>query len=296
MGFLKKLGHGKLEPLAWVVCGALGRVEYTLYCGYWRLKGKKKPTKQEVESVCQNVTFLFKSFQRQRMAKQLYRNIQSYYPGAKVVIVDDSQKPLKLEGEGLTVVQLPFDSGLSYGLNRGLEQVKTPYVVRLDDDMLLTPCFQLTEELRFLENHPEVDLAGFCWIASPKFQYTGRSLKAYGKERILWGNQPFRIPHMTMIDKTHMVVEKPMNMFLVRTDKLRLVGWDDRIRMIDHHEFFVRAAGKLVCVAAPNTVVFHRHNPFHRSYMKYRNDYLGDRAYIRQKYAGKQPGSGENHG
>ncbi len=30
------------------------------------------------------------------------------------------------------------NSGLSYGLNRALEKVKTPYVMRMDDDELLT--------------------------------------------------------------------------------------------------------------------------------------------------------------
>lgn len=70
----------------------------------------------------ENVTVIFKSFERQKMAKRLYENLQKYYPGVRVVIADDSRKPLDLQGDSLTIIQLPFNSGLSYmGLIRRLK-------------------------------------------------------------------------------------------------------------------------------------------------------------------------------
>ena len=72
------------------------------------------------------------------MAKCLYENLHKYYPGVRVVIADDSRQPLNLKGESLTIIQLSFNSGLSYGLNQALEKVDTPYVMRMDDDELLT--------------------------------------------------------------------------------------------------------------------------------------------------------------
>ena len=72
------------------------------------------------------------------MAKRLYENLQKYYPGISVIIADDSSTPLELQGDSLEIIQLPFNSGLSYGLNRAIEKVKTPYVMRMDDDELLT--------------------------------------------------------------------------------------------------------------------------------------------------------------
>lgn len=76
----------------------------------------------------ENVTVIFKSFERQKMAKRLYENLQKYYPGVRVVIADDSRKPLDLQGDSLTIIHLSFNSGLSYGLNQALERVDTPYV------------------------------------------------------------------------------------------------------------------------------------------------------------------------
>ena len=94
---------------------------------------------------------------------------------------------------------------------------------------------------------------------------------------------PLRIPHMTQIDGNHFVMGKVPNIILVRTEQLRKVGWDDQIRMMDHQDFFWRAAGHLVSVIALGTAVFHDHNPFDRHYQRYRQDVEGDLRYIADK-------------
>lgn len=70
------------------------------------------------------------------MAKQLYRNLQQYYPRICVIIADDSSLPLDLQGDSFQVLQLSFNSGLNFGPNKTLAQVKTPYVMLMDDDSL----------------------------------------------------------------------------------------------------------------------------------------------------------------
>lgn len=57
------------------------------------------PTAEQAHEVTQNVTFMFKSFERQKQAKKLYKNIQKHYPGAKVVIADDSKVPLGIKNK-----------------------------------------------------------------------------------------------------------------------------------------------------------------------------------------------------
>lgn len=65
--------------------------------------------------------------------------------------------------------------------------------------------------------------------------------------------------------------------------KIKEIGWDDNIRMIDHHEFFLRAAGNIVSVMNPNTAVFHIHNPFDNYYNSFRSDFRDDFYYIKGK-------------
>ena len=134
---LKKVIYGPLSPIAVNVFRLVSNVEYRHFTKKWERQGWKKPDQPEIDFVRKNVTIIFKSFERQKMAKRLYKNIQSYYPGIRVIIADDSSKPLDLQGDSLQVIQLPFNSGLSYGLNRALEKVETPYVMRMDDDELL---------------------------------------------------------------------------------------------------------------------------------------------------------------
>ena len=93
----------------------------------------------------------------------------------------------------------------------------------------------------------------------------------------------FTVYHMTQIDGNHFVMGKVPNLYVARTDKVRSIGWDENIRMMDHQDFFWRAAGNLVSVIALGTAVFHYHNPFQWHYQKYRQDVEEDKNYIAKK-------------
>lgn len=280
--FINKITRSKLEPFAHFVYELVAEIEYIILSVIFFFTKRKKISEAEREKVRENVTFIYKSFERPKMAKRLYKSIQRYYPGAKVIIADDSKIPLEFEGEFLEIIHLPFNSGLCYGLNRALEKVKTPYLVRLDDDMQITSMTDVEGQLEFLEKNKNVDLVGFGVVTAPKCKSTKKSMAIYYNVSY---NKPLIIPRLTKIDSNHIVVEKSVNIFLARTEKIRNVGWDDNIRMIDHNEFFYRAAVKIVSVMSQNTVIFHRHNPFDKHYFKYRNDYYGDLAYIRKKHS-----------
>ena len=239
----------------------------------YRMLGQAKIEEEDRENVKKNLTFIYKSFNRQHMAKRLYRSIQAYYPGATIIIADDSAEPLDIPGA--QIIHLPFNSGLSKGLIAALDKVETEYVMRMDDDYLLTPHSNIHKQLSFLQSHREVDLSSIQVSVPPEKcaeEYTQIKMK---KNLI--------IPAGTMIDD-HIVVYKAANCFVARTEKLRKVGYDPNIRMIDHHEFFYRAAGVLVSVLDPHSYVLHCHNRFDRDYLKYRMDTAGDSVYIRKKY------------
>lgn len=279
----RRLANSRLSGLLSVLLRFVVFCERGYYSLKWKLQGAKKPTPEDVALIRENATFIFKSFQRQKMATQLYRNIQAYYPGVRVIIADDSAEPLQLQDDHAEVIQLPFNSGLSYGINRALEKVETPFVIRMDDDELLTPYTNFHGQLRFLLAHPEADLAAVTYIAMPLCPPMKKTLSTYYAQDMRNGLRPLRIPHLTPIGETHVVVGKPPNIFIARTQAIRAVGYDDQIRMIDHNEFFFRAAGKLVAVLDPTAFVLHRHDPFDRAYAKYRKDVSGDVVYIRKK-------------
>ena len=245
---------------------------------YW-LYGPSRVSEKDAEIVEHNVTFLYKSFERQKQAKRLYKCLRRYYPKAKIVIVDDSRVPLVIESKdrNLMILHLPFNSGLSKGLAAGLENVVTDFVMRMDDDELLTPESRIHEQVKYLQNNKEVDLVGFQVTRLNRKRLTER----YRRIRM---NKQLKIPAGTIIDGKE-VIYKPANVYLVRTESLRRIGYDPNIRMLDHHEFFYRAAGDLVSVMDLKAHVMHCHNWFESSdYDRYRCDYQRDAQYIAMKH------------
>lgn len=249
----------------------------------YRLFRKPKISGVDRANVEENITFFYKSFNRQRLAKRLYRSIKAYYPKARVVIADDSEEPLRIPdmAERDTIIHLPFNSGLGAGLATALEQIRTPFAMRLDDDELLIPRSNVHVELAFLQAHAEVDLVGL--------QATHRKPeKRAARSSQVRMNKALRIPAGTVIDGCE-VIYKPVNVYVARTESLRKVGYDSNIRMIDHHEFFFRAAGQIVCVQDPHACVMHCHNLFEKGeYDRFRSDIAGDSAYIAEKHAENQ--------
>ncbi len=279
----RKLSNSKLSPLINKFFDFLSIFEYNFLCLSCLIKGNKMPNKQEIELMKNNVTVIFKSFERQKKAKQLYKCIQRYYPGTKVIIADDSAKPLNIKGNNLEIIQLPFNSGISYGLNCALEKVNTPFLIRLDDDQMLTPATKFHNHLNFLFEHPEVDIVAVLYKDLLHRLDLKKMLDFYSSQTMSNAPKKLLIPHMTYIDKTHIVLAKPPQKIIARTDVMKKIGYDNNIRMLDHNEFFFRASGVAVSVVETTSFLYHRHNTFDKNYNKYRNDYEKDVEYIKQK-------------
>ena len=287
-GSIKDFGNnilsGKAAPFASTLWKGLFFAQWTVLRSVWALNGYHMPGPKEREAVRRNVTFIFKSFERKDMAIGLYHNIQKFYPGVRVIIVDDSRIPLEYAAPFLQVIHLPFNSGLSRGISAALKEVRTPYVMRMDDDELLTRRTNLGRQLLFLAKHTDVDIVTFGFITVMNHHPEKAVWPTYYKTTMADAPKKLKIRHMTRLDDNHVVLGKGPNIFLARTDSVRRVGYDENIRMIDHHDFFRRAAGEVVTVGAIDSFVFHRHNPFDKEYQKYRSDLQADTEYLSRKY------------
>jgi beta-1,4-N-acetylgalactosaminyltransferase 2 len=198
----------------------------------------------------------------------------------RIIMADDSRNPMASPGAAVEVVPMPFNSGVSRGRNAALDAVDTELVLVTDDDIVFTAASRVGRAMRYLDEHPDVDLVGFLRVELPRryafdhgpdalFPGAAAPLRPWGEEI---GGLPVRL--------------KVEQVYLARTSAVQRVRWDEQIRMVDHNDFFTRASGCLVAVLDHGIVAYHARPPFDAGYTSYREDVADDLAYLSRKWRG----------
>lgn len=226
------------------------------------------------------VTAMIKTFERPRACARLVLSLRRLYPAMPIIVVDDSLHPAPIHGA--TLVRLPFDSGVGAGRQAGLDQVQTKFLLNLDDDFLLYRRTNLGAALDALLRHRELDLVGGRVIDLPLFithDFRQASLFATGAQPKIAPGTRFGLVE---------VLDKVPNFFLARTEAVRAVGWNPRLKRLDHADFFTRARGKVVSGLLGDFRVLHLRDPFDQEYRAFRDDLGDDLAFLRAAYPSGQ--------
>jgi len=229
----------------------------------------------------EKLTAIVKTFERPETLRRLIDSIERFYPRLRIIVADDSREPY--EDARVDVIRLPFDSGVSAGRQAALDAVKTPYVLLLDDDFVFYAETKIEEQLTLLEKEPRIDLLGGEVVNLPSFKandYRNAVLHPTDAESILPAGS--EIAGLTVYDKVP-------NFYVARTESVRKVGWDKRIKRIDHADFFTRAKGRIVSVYNPEMKILHAQTPYNDDYMRHKRDVTADRLVIRMKYYASLP-------
>ena len=212
-----------------------------------------------LDHAIETVTFVIKAFERPSCASRLIASIGLAYPGVKVIVLDDSFEPLEaklLEVAGaeltnLTYIRSDVDVGLSHGRNLLVAAVTTPYVVVLDDDFILhAPAPGAPPDIVHLlaaVESGEFDIAGGCvdstqgraW--SYRFTRDGATLTQKPDVPCMASDASSRGPDYATPAAECWRVDSILNFFLARTEALRSVPWDARLKVGEHEDFFLRA-------------------------------------------------------
>ena len=189
------------------------------------------------------VTVIMKTFQRPVTARRAVEHLRRYYPEIRLLVADDSREDLAFEHPDVEVVRLPFDSGISRGRNALLERVETEFFLVMDDDNWFSRQTKLGLMLGILERE-RFDIFA-CHV------YLRRHTERLFPKRKLNGfflNLRLEDGTFTMIDGCHQqrrawrVCDLVENFFLARTQRVRdLGGWDERLKIAEHTDFFLRA-------------------------------------------------------
>lgn len=226
-----------------------------------------------------DLTLVVKTFERPDVLRRMLASVRRVYSGP-IIVADDSHVPYVADDPGVTVLALPFDTGVGAGRNALLDAVRTEFVWMADDDMILLPDFDVARPLVHLRSHPEVDLYGGGVVNLPdgrRHDYSSAALFARP-------GTPLR-PRGTLIGGLP-VYEKVPNFYVARTDRVRSLRYDDRLKRLDHNDFFTRALGRLLCVCDRDWTCLHAHSFFDPDYLAFRQDTAADAALLATIWSG----------
>lgn len=225
------------------------------------------------------VTVATKTFLRYDKLRALIASIRRFYPSLTIVVADDSQRPEPLQGPHLEHYLMPFGKGWFAGRNLAISQVTTKYVLWVDDDFIFTPRTRLEKLVDVLER-TSLDLVGGAVREITGYTTTYRqrlSVRPGGPGGDCLRTRP-GFHHRLAGFPGCVVTDGVVNFFLARTDKVRQVGFDPRLRRVAHLEFFIDGLGVLHVGSCEDVVVDHasklalpwRKSESERLYARYR--------------------------
>lgn len=223
----------------------------------------------------ENLTAVIKTFERPDVLARLLRSIRRFFPGLPVMVVDDSKNPVQVDG--VETIIMPFDSGISAGRNEALHRLSTPYFLLLDDDFIFCRKTDLVSALECLVSEPRIDIMGGTVVDLPFYR-----VPDYRKTAL------FPTPHQPLYPTGSTlaglpVYDKVPNFFIARTDRVRKVLWDEKLKVAEHADFFTRARGVLATVYNEQMRCLHVRSWYDEHYRQFR--YRADVwAYLKKKY------------
>lgn len=191
-----------------------------------------------------DVTIVVKSFCRHVSLWRFVVSAKRWYPNVPIIVCDDSFADTSLwtdalkevsEMPGVTLVRLPYDSGLPAGRNAAVAAAKTSRIILCDDD------FVVTEETR-IENLLSILDTGYD-IVGGVVRMDGARPENWTGRISYTGTAPNRTVHLTPLENAAIEVnglhcqdtDITLNFFAAKTESLRRVPWDTRYKITDEH-------------------------------------------------------------
>jgi GT2 family glycosyltransferase len=184
-------------------------------------------------------------------------SIKKYYPSEQIIIADQnldnerySESLCKELDINASVLNLPFDCGLSYARNRMVDKASTELVVILDDDMIVSnDNFNVLADILIKYN---LDICGGY--------YKHPNGKRASWDGVLWIEDDILRFEPVDIVSPYTKVSIMANVFVACKEKLREVSWNEDFKIgREHLDFFWRAqVADLVCGLTNIHIADHR--------------------------------------
>ena len=207
-----------------------------------------------------DATVLVKTFERPDALRKLVTSIRRLYPRIPILVVDDSAAPLDPVPEGVTrYFHLPYDTlGPSGGRNFGLRHVETEYVLVSDDDMRFRRNTDLRKLLHTLRT-TRFDVVSCKWLDHDPWRSIRLGYRRFeGTAEIVDGKLVRRLGVASCEIDGLPVFDVVAQFFMAPVERLGEDPWDERLRFVEHVEFFLRLKERgLLSTRLPDVAVDH---------------------------------------
>ncbi len=227
------------------------------------------------------LTIAIKTFERPELVTRAVLSLRRIHPNIPIIIADDSREPISFDNDPFTAtLHLPFDTGISFGRNRAIERVKTPYYLLMDDDLY----FKLDSNLEGLIH--VLETTNFDIIGLRMLNYsTG---KGYCRGELQFAGTLERVNDELVhyIGKNHGIhqgyprYDIVLNCFVARTNKVAEIKFDENIKIgKEHSDFFLTAKQNGILVTISKDSFIHHRQIKSSDYFSFR-----DRGYLYTEY------------
>jgi GT2 family glycosyltransferase len=233
-----------------------------------------------------------------RTVAEFQKNLEAPF---RFYIADDSGRKTDrklslyqdLRKHGATIIDKPFDVGLSVKRNALVKAATEPYIFLTDDDIMIDDQLALDRMRAVLDARPDIGLVAALvknesgspftsdgYAHGLRLEKIGRMLKRTAAPRHLE-----KAPMRDGTDTLYMVVDQPVNCFLARAEIFDGMEWDARIKVeFEHMDWFIRLkeAGRWKSAVAVEAEAKHVRSDPDMEYERVRRSYSP--AYFKQKH------------
>jgi hypothetical protein len=207
-----------------------------------------------------NVTICFKTIYRKDLLYEHINDIRHILPNINIIVADDSHSKYIIKNKNIInkfnnieYLELPYDSGLSYGRNKAVEKVKTKYTIITDDSRCITDIKQIYDLVYFMEHNNKYDV--ICGnslergVFSGKFTYLFDIINKNNIKNMIKQNKQIKIKIKHKNIQNLEIINKKLNLykthigincFISKTSTLKKYKWDDNLKLREHKHFFLK--------------------------------------------------------
>ena len=205
--------------------------------------------RKDSSEIVASVSGIVATYERPELLDEMLDSFWRNFPGLRFVVADNSVN--KYSRNDVEYISVQAGSGISTSRNLAIERVETPYTMLVDDDTYCISETRLSSMLDFLTKNNLDIVAGnqfeereadrFFFHGSYQIQNDSR------KRKILF--HYVELPNDKPYSKDLFLFDVTPNFFIGRTDVIKELRWDDKLKFAcEHDDFFIRAmlAGKKV--------------------------------------------------